>query len=220
MIPYKLSCKPWEVVSADIFTINNKRLLCIVDDYSKLPLVKTVGSLVANDLVEMTKMIFVEYGPPRKIFSHTGKNFTSKMFRQFCRQMSMQQSITLSYHHQSNDQVEMCIKFVKLTIKKCLATNQDVSLALLHKINTHRYRVTQYRATAWQANERSAASRHREPMNVNNMMLNMRPSRHLRTNMLRTMTQRPICFFCRIYSNRSAGRCRAMDAWGHRRGEW
>ena len=30
MIPYKLPCKPWNVVSADICMINNNMLLCIV----------------------------------------------------------------------------------------------------------------------------------------------------------------------------------------------
>ena len=30
-IPYDIPCKPWEVVGADIFSINNNTLLCIVD---------------------------------------------------------------------------------------------------------------------------------------------------------------------------------------------
>ena len=59
------------------------------------------------------------------------QNFTSEMYS-FYRQMNIQQSITSFYHHQSNGQVEVCIKFVKCTIKNCLDTIQDVSLALLH----------------------------------------------------------------------------------------
>ena len=42
---YKIPYKPWEVVSADIFTANFKSLLCIVDFYSKFPIVKKADSL-------------------------------------------------------------------------------------------------------------------------------------------------------------------------------
>ena len=56
------------------------------------------------------------------------------MFRQFYRQMNIEQAITLSYHHQSNDQMEVCIKFVNCIIKKYLDTNADM-------INSHRCRL-------------------------------------------------------------------------------
>ena len=83
----------WEVVSAYIFMINYSMLLCIVN-YSTFPVLMMVGSLAADDLVQMTKMIFVEYGLPEKILSDAGMNLTSEMFKQFCRQMSIQQSMT------------------------------------------------------------------------------------------------------------------------------
>ena len=92
---------------------------------------KKVGSLAVDDLVQMAKMIFAKYGLLETIISNSDINFTSETFRQFCRKMNIQQSITSSYHHQSNGQVEACIKLVKSRIKKCLDTNQDVSLALL-----------------------------------------------------------------------------------------
>ena len=40
IIPYKVFHKPWEVVGADINTIKNNTLLCIVDYYCKFPLIK------------------------------------------------------------------------------------------------------------------------------------------------------------------------------------
>ena len=36
-----------------------------------------------------------------------------------------------SYHHQSNGQVEACIKFIKCTIKKCSDSSGDIHMALL-----------------------------------------------------------------------------------------
>ena len=59
---YEIVCKPWEVVCADIFMLNDKTLLYFVDYYSKFPIKKKVGSLWGDDLVQMAKLIFVEYG--------------------------------------------------------------------------------------------------------------------------------------------------------------
>ena len=45
--------------------------------------------------------------------------------------MAIQHSIPFSYYHQSNGQVEACIKFVKCTTRNFLDTNQNICLALL-----------------------------------------------------------------------------------------
>ena len=79
-----------------------------------------VASLFADDLVHATRMTCAEFGLPRKIISDAGMNFTSETFRDFFKKLKIQQSITSSYHHQGNSQVEACIKVVKYTIKKAL----------------------------------------------------------------------------------------------------
>ena len=68
-IPYKL----WEIVSADIFMVNNKTILCIVDYNSKFPIVKKVGSLSADDLVQTAKLMFAEYGIPKNCLRYRNK---------------------------------------------------------------------------------------------------------------------------------------------------
>ena len=57
---------PWEVVSADIFSITNDTLLCIVDYYSKFPVVKKTDGLLVDNLVRMAKNVFTEFGLQRK----------------------------------------------------------------------------------------------------------------------------------------------------------
>ena len=51
LIPHEILCKPWEMVGADIFSINNHVVLCIVDYYSKFPIVKKADGLTADDLI-------------------------------------------------------------------------------------------------------------------------------------------------------------------------
>ena len=96
---------PWEVAGVDIFFVKNKHL-CIVDYYSKFPLVKKTKavSLSADDLVRAAKIVFNEFELPKKIISYVGMNFTSQKFRQFCRKMNIEQAITSFPHYQSSGQ--------------------------------------------------------------------------------------------------------------------
>ena len=79
----------------------------------------------------MCKVIFAEYRPPRKIMLDSGGNFISDKFKTFCKSLNIEQAFLSSYHHQSNGQIEACIKFVKCTLKKCLDSKGDPHIALL-----------------------------------------------------------------------------------------
>ena len=114
ILHYDIPCKG--VVVVDVFMIYKKNILCIVDYYSKFPVVKEMVSLSVHDLVQAAKMTFAEFGLPRKIVSNARMNLTSETFKEFCRKLNFQQSITSFPHHLSNDQIEACIKFVKCTI--------------------------------------------------------------------------------------------------------
>ena len=103
-------------------------MYCIVDYYSKFPVVKKVASLSADDLVHTSKMTFAVFGLPRKIISDVVTNFTSESFRGFYRKLNIQQSKTSYYQHHSNGQVEACVKFVQHTIKQYTDTNKDINL--------------------------------------------------------------------------------------------
>ena len=119
------------VVGADIFHYNNKNYLCIVDYNSKFPVIKRLEGLSAQNLTNAVKIIFVEYGIPHKIMSDAGTNFISDRFRKFCKAINVEQATLPAYHHQSNGQVEACIKFIKLTFKKCAESGRDINMALL-----------------------------------------------------------------------------------------
>ena len=79
------------------------------------------------------KFMFSEYGLPKKMMSDTGSNFVSDKFKQFCENLNIEKAAASSYHHQSNEQVEACIKFIKCTIKKCIYTKIDTHIAILQK---------------------------------------------------------------------------------------
>ena len=92
-----------------MFTLNNKNYLC------KSPVVKESEDMSAGSLILASKVIFSEFGLPKKIMSDVGGNFISDKLKQSCKNMNMEQA-TSSLHHY-NGQVDAFIKFIKHTIK-------------------------------------------------------------------------------------------------------
>ena len=90
-----------------------------------------MDGLSADSLITAMKVIFVEYGIPQRIMSDVGSNFISEKFKNFFNSLNIEQVVSSSYHHQSNRQVEACIKFIKSTIKKCSGSSGDVHMAVL-----------------------------------------------------------------------------------------
>ena len=66
------------MVCSDIFTIENNTLLHIVDYYSKFPVVKKTNGLLAENMIKVVKIVFAEFGLPKKIVSDVGTNFISE----------------------------------------------------------------------------------------------------------------------------------------------
>ena len=117
IIHNKIVLRPWEVLGVDIFQLNNKNYLCIVVYHSKFPEIKRMEGLSAENLITTVKIIFAECGIPCRLMSDAGSNFVSEKFRSFCSSLNIEQAVSSLYHHQSNRQVEACIKFIKCTIK-------------------------------------------------------------------------------------------------------
>ena len=131
IIHHKIPLRPWEVLGADIFQLNNKNDLRIVDYHSKFPIIKRMERLSAENLITTTKVIFAEYCILHRLMSDAGSNFVSEKFRAFCSSLNIKQPVSSSYHHQSNGQVKACIKFIKPTIKRCSDAGGDIHMVLL-----------------------------------------------------------------------------------------
>ena len=106
--------------------------LCIVDYHSKFPVIKETEHLSANSLMMKCKIIFSEYGLPKKIMSNADDNFSSNKFKTFCKKLNIEQAVLSSYHDHSNGQVEACIIFIKQTFKNAL-TLELTDIQLRHR---------------------------------------------------------------------------------------
>ncbi|CDF35613.1 unnamed protein product [Chondrus crispus] len=104
---------PLEFVAIDILgeLITTKRgnryILVISDRYSKLvrtvPLKKISAAHIAQAFVH--HWVFV-YGPPVKLLSDNGTQFTARFFQNVCRILGIRNVFTTTYHPQANGQVE------------------------------------------------------------------------------------------------------------------
>ena len=131
MIHHNIPVRPWDIIGTDMFTLNNKHYLCIVDYHSKFPIIKKAEDLSADSLILTCKVIFSEYGIPKKLISDSVGNFVSDKFKTFSKSLNIEQAFLLTYHHQSNGQVEACIKFIKCTLKKCYDFRVDPHIAFM-----------------------------------------------------------------------------------------
>ena len=114
IIHHDIPLRLLEIIGTDIFHFNNKNYLCIIDYNSKFPVIKRLEGLSVENLINTIKVIFAEYGIPQQIMSDAGINFVSDRFQQICKTISVEQAVSLAYHHQSNGQVEACIKFISI----------------------------------------------------------------------------------------------------------
>ena len=131
IIHHDIPIRPWDMVGVDIFNINNNNYFCIIDYHSKFSIIKKTADLSVDSLILAGKLFFSEYRIPKRIMSDAGGTFISEKFKSFCKNLNIEQAVSSSYHHQSNGQVEACIKFIKCTLKKYFDSRSDPHVALL-----------------------------------------------------------------------------------------
>ncbi|CDF36784.1 unnamed protein product [Chondrus crispus] len=144
---------PLEFVAIDILgeQITRKRgnryILVISDRYSKLvrtvPLKKISAAYIAQAFVH--HLVFV-YGPPVKLLSDNGTQFTARFFQNVCRILGICNVFTTTYHPQSNGQVERFNRTLTSALRKYVGEHpKDWDLfsdAVTFAYNTQVHRTT------------------------------------------------------------------------------
>ena len=116
IIHHDISLRPWEVLGVDIFHLNNKYYLCIIDYHSKFLVIRRMEGLSTESLITAIKVIFAEYGISCRLMSDAGTNLVSEKFRSFCSRLNIEQAVSSVYQLVCSFH-NICIKFIKCTIK-------------------------------------------------------------------------------------------------------
>ena len=88
---YEIPWRLWEVVGTDVFIINSKFFLCIVDYYKKNPNSEESEQPLGRGPSVDSKDDFAESRLMKKIVSDAGTNLTSETLKGFCRNINIQQ---------------------------------------------------------------------------------------------------------------------------------
>ena len=116
---------PLEFVAIDIFSelITTKRenryILVISDRYSKLVRTVPLKNISAANIAQafVHHWVFV-YGPPVKLLSDNGTQFTARFFQNVCRILGIRNVFTTTYHPQANGQVERFNRTLTSALRK------------------------------------------------------------------------------------------------------
>ena len=80
IIHHDIPVRPWDVVGADMLNINNNSYLCMIDYHSIFLIIKKTKGLSADSQILACKLIFSEYGMPKRIMSDAHRNFISEKY--------------------------------------------------------------------------------------------------------------------------------------------
>ena len=132
--PHDLPTRQWEKIGVDLFELEGKDYLIIVDYLSNFWEIDRLRDTTATTVIKTMKTHIARYGIPSTVVSDKGPQFTSSQFERFAVDYDFEHNTSDPYHHQSNGKVESAVKTAKNILKK--NKDGDQFLALLNYRNT------------------------------------------------------------------------------------
>ena len=118
---------PWKTIGTDLFELEKKHYLLVVDYFSRFPEVILLKSTTSTVVITALKSIFSGYGIPEEVRSDNGPQYSSMEFAKFASTHGFNHITSSPLYPQSNGQAERTVQTVKQLIKK----SNDPYLALM-----------------------------------------------------------------------------------------
>ena len=116
---------PWKVIGTDLFELDKKHYLLVVDYFSRYPEVILLKSTTSASVIEALKTS--RHGIPEVIRSDNGPQYSSMEFFKFASSYGFQHITSSPLYPQSNGQAERTVQ----TVKRVLKQSDDPYLALM-----------------------------------------------------------------------------------------
>ena len=101
-LEHDVPTKPWWSLMLDNFKYKGSLYLIIYDRFTRFIVVKKCANLSAFSTILSLLEVFSEHGVPSNIHSDRGKNFVSKEFDAFCKDLGISLNFSSGYHHSAN----------------------------------------------------------------------------------------------------------------------
>ncbi|UYV80723.1 hypothetical protein LAZ67_19001539 [Cordylochernes scorpioides] len=136
LIPHEAGNYPFKKIGVDLYEIEGRKYLGIVDYYTKYPEVFELRSTKAEMVIEKLKEVFARCGVPEIMMTDNGPPFQSTEMMEFAKEWNVTHTTSSPRFPQSNGMIERTIQTLKSTIIKCQQSKQDIYQALLLLRNT------------------------------------------------------------------------------------
>ena len=132
MLPHDVPDAPWVKIATDLFTLNNRDYVIVVDYYSKFIEISRLYHTKSKDVIKAIKKMFSIHGIPKEVFSDNGPQYVSKNFKYFSKTWDFIHDSSSPEFPQSNGLVEREIQTVKRILLKSEESNEDPYFGLLN----------------------------------------------------------------------------------------
>lgn len=119
--------RPWERIATDLFDLNRKVYLIVVDYYSRWFEIKELRNETSQVVIQTLKELFAIHGIPDLIISDNGPQYSADSFRKFAATYGFVHTTSSPRYPQANGEVERAVR----TANSLLRKNDDFYSALL-----------------------------------------------------------------------------------------
>ena len=133
MLSHTIPSLPFQKIGIDLFELDSKNYLALIDFYSKYVDIISVKGKTAFEMIIKLKNIFSVHGIPKEIVADNNP-FNSYAFKEFCNECDV--TTTSPMHSQANGFTEKAVNICKNLIKKCKDSKSELWRALLEYRNT------------------------------------------------------------------------------------
>ena len=132
LLPLEVPKVLWTKIVSDLFTLDGKDYLLVVDYSSKYPITRRLNNTRRETVTAGMSEIFSLFGPPIELVSDDGPQYTGAPFKQMIDKWAITHTTSSPRYPRSNGLAERTVRTVKALLKKCKQSNQDVHIAMLH----------------------------------------------------------------------------------------
>ena len=134
MLSHKIPSRPWSKIRVDLFALDGKQYLVMVDHYSDYFELEPLRNVAASTVIRAKKRNFARHGIPDTCISDNGPQFDCHEFSRFARDYRFAVVKSSPYHSRGNGKAESAVKIAKNILKK--SREEDPYIALLAYRNT------------------------------------------------------------------------------------
>ena len=118
--------RPWARVAVDLFTLEKKDYVIMVDDYSNYSEVNVLNQTTITAIITSMKSQIARHGIPEEVRSDKGPQFSSTSFENFAKEWDFKHITSSPHYPQANVKVENAVKTAKKILKRRKRTNKTL----------------------------------------------------------------------------------------------